>query len=423
MKVAENDTIKRDLEIVVERGTRFSLWWILDGRARIAGCRLIRDGVKALVKEYGKEYFIQICYEFIENTRKACSKRIKKVLFPGTYRGVTFYDIPNADQPVRYPEDHEIIIPLEMRVDPDGEIFMDLEGTSPAGPHPNNSTYWCTQGILSDMMIQVLYYDIKYNQGLYQASLDPKNLHIPKSILNPPDHTYAVSLWTVSQVTAGLLSLTVGRAYYAAGFREEVSSGSAGTTALTWAGTDQFGRPTSGANFEAAATGMDASATGDGLDVSYSTFNPEGDMTDAEVWEKICPLIYLSRKIQMDGGGFGKFRGGSGIHSLFLVENTDNLVVGCMATQGKVFTAQGSMGAYPGACNYKHIYADTNFHELVKERKPIPFFEGDHPEHPDYTEMMKGTLIRLAGQHPVYPRKRGDLVNQFSLSGGGLEIL
>jgi acetone carboxylase alpha subunit len=308
---------------------------------------------------------------------------------------------------------------MEMRVEPEGEIFLDLEGASPAGFHPNNSSYWCTQGIMSDMMIQVLYYDIKYNQGLYQASLEPRNLHIPPSIFNPPDHTYAVSLWTVSQVASGLLSLTIGRAYYAAGFREEVSAGAPGTTALTWAGTDQFGRPTSGANFEAAATGMDPSALTDGLDGCYATFNPEGDMTDAEVWERISPLIYMSRKIQMDGGGFGKFRGGSGIHSLYLVENTDNLVVGCMATQGKVFTAQGSMGAYPGTTNYKHIYRDTNFHELVEKRKPIPFFEGDDPEHPDYTKTMKGELLRLAGQHPVFPRKRGDFVNQFSLSSGG----
>jgi len=419
IKVVENEEIKRDLEIIVERGTRFPLWWILDGRARIAGCRMIRDGVKALVEEYGKEYFMQATYEYIENTRKACSEKIKNVLFPGIYHGATFYSIPNADLPVRYPEDHLILIPIEVRVEPQGEIFLDLEGASPAGFHPNNSTYWCTQGILSDMMIQVLYYDIKYNQGLYQASLEPRNLHIPASIFNPPDHTYAVSQWASSQCLAGLLSLTVGRAYYSAGFREEVSSGSTGCTALNWAGTDQFGRPTTGTNFEAAATGMDASAVADGPDSCYSTFNPEGDMTDAEVWEKIMPLIYLSRKVQMDGGGFGKYRGGSGIHSLFVVENTDNLDVGAVASPGEVFVTQGSMGGYPGATNYKHVYADTNFHELLKNKKPIPFFEGDDPERPDYTRMMKGKLIRLPGQHPVYLRKRGDLVSQFSLSGGG----
>jgi acetone carboxylase alpha subunit len=121
----------------------------------------------------------------------------------------------------------------------------------------------------------------------------------------------------------------------------------------------------------------------------------------------------------LDGGGFGRFRGGSGIQTLFLVENTDNLVVGAVATPGEVFPAQGAMGGYPGAANYKQVYADTNFHELVAQKKSIPFFEGDDPEHPDYTKMMRGRLIKVPGQHPVYPRKRGDLISQLSLSGGG----
>jgi acetone carboxylase alpha subunit len=164
---------------------------------------------------------------------------------------------------------------------------------------------------------------------------------------------------------------------------------------------------------------MDGSAVADGPDCCYSTFNPEGDMTDAEVWEKVHPLIYLSRKIQVDGGGFGKYRGGSGIQTLFVVENTDKLDVGAVATPGEVFSAQGTMGGYPGASNYKYAYADTNFRELIEKRRPIPFFEGDDPEHPDYTKVMQGQLIRLPAQHPVYTRKRGDLISQLSLSGGG----
>ena len=54
----------------------------------------------------------------------------------------------------------------------------------------------------------------------------------------------------------------------------------------------------------------------DGLDTAFSDFNAEGDMGDAEVWEQQMPQIFLVREIRKDGGGFGKFRGGSGIHSL-----------------------------------------------------------------------------------------------------------
>jgi acetone carboxylase, alpha subunit len=418
VKIAENDLVKRDLEIIVERGTRFSSWWILDNRARMAGARLIRDGVKDLVKEFGKDYFMAACYEYIENTRKVCSQKVKKVLFPGVYRGVTCYAIPNANLPVRYPEDHFLIIPLKMSVKASGEIFMDLEGASPPGYHPSNASYWGSQGMLSSMMIQTVYYDVKYNQGLYQASLEPRNLHIPPSVFNPPP-VYGVNQWSPAQALAGVFSMTVGRAFWAGGFREESSSGSTAGTGLTWEGTDQFGRPGTGINFEAAVTGMDACGVTDGPPVCYSTFNPEGDCTDAEIWEKLIPLIYVSRRIQVDGGGFGKYRGGAGLHSLFVVENTTNLMVGGVGATGEAFITQGIMGGYPAATSYRQIYRDTNFFEIVAEGKDIPFFENDAAEHPFNKETLTGTLVRYPSQHPQVRVNRGDLITSFTLSGAG----
>ena len=56
-KVAENDTLRRDYEIMIERCTRAPHFWLLDEKARIAGNCLIRESVKEIIKDMGLEYY------------------------------------------------------------------------------------------------------------------------------------------------------------------------------------------------------------------------------------------------------------------------------------------------------------------------------------------------------------------------------
>ena len=47
VKIAEQDRIKRDLEILVERGIRSPIYWLTDNRAKITGIQMIREEAKA----------------------------------------------------------------------------------------------------------------------------------------------------------------------------------------------------------------------------------------------------------------------------------------------------------------------------------------------------------------------------------------
>src|SRR5207245_7568848 len=86
VKVAENDRIKRDLEILVERGIRSPIFWLTDNRAKISGGQMIRNEVKGLIAQFGIEYFVKACREYIEDSRRAAHQRIRDVLYPGRYR-------------------------------------------------------------------------------------------------------------------------------------------------------------------------------------------------------------------------------------------------------------------------------------------------------------------------------------------------
>ena len=145
-------------------------------------------------KRYGAEYFVQTLYEFIEDTRRACRSKVSRVLFPGRYRAVAFHAVPWKDKPVRYPADHLLIVPLELSVRADGAIRLDFDGTSPAGLHSFNSSCPTTVGNMISMLIQNVFYDVKYNHGI-QHLLDGDRCRVPVSRLNPPDPSYAVGNW------------------------------------------------------------------------------------------------------------------------------------------------------------------------------------------------------------------------------------
>ena len=321
IKIAENDEFKRDLEILVERNTRTAVWWLLDSRARSAGINMIREGVKRLIDDYGYDYYRQASYEYIEDTRQACIKRLQDMLFPGKYHSAFFVDVPNEELPVRHKENFLLRVPIETTITPQGGLTFDFTGASPAGPFPHNTSLRGTLGCVINQLIQNVFYDIKYNQGSIQAY----NCIVPYSVINPPEFVYPTAEWLCGVLASGGVVDCISRAYYEMGYREEVWSGIPTVCVMHLGGKDQYGRPVSLSLFQPAFSGMPASGVFDGLDISYSFFNPETDITDAEMWEKIMPLVYLGRRILRDSGGFGKYRGGNSLEELFMVDSVPSI--------------------------------------------------------------------------------------------------
>jgi N-methylhydantoinase B/oxoprolinase/acetone carboxylase alpha subunit len=83
----------------------------------------------------------------IEEGRRFAINKIKTVLFPGKYRTVDFYDVLNAEQPVRFQKNYYVHEPLEIAVTKSGELTVDYDGTSSPGYHANNASLICATGL------------------------------------------------------------------------------------------------------------------------------------------------------------------------------------------------------------------------------------------------------------------------------------
>lgn len=393
LKVGEGDELRRDFDVLVERSVRSPIPWLTDNRAKLTGLRMIREAVKALIDEIGIDDYRKLAREYIEDTLRATREKVRRFLFPGRYREVGWrgITIPGIEGLLQ--------APCEMVIGRDGSIRLDFDGLSSAKRQPFQSTLPLFEGMLFNALIQHVFYDLRYNDGTFLAV----DLDVPKgSACNPDDIFLPTLLWGpayAGQVAAGQC---VARAYFAKGYREEVHASGALVSGNLAGGTDQYGRPFGAHCFEFAASGQFAMAFMDGLDTAISDFNPEGDMGDAEIWEQSMPQIWLGREIRKDGGGFGKYRGGSGIHSLYLTPEGSELEMGSFGT-APIFTAPGMMGGYPAPALYAWIGRNTNVKELIEAGEPLPCSEGEDFERPDFVRTIEAEWDFAHGQN--YPAR------------------
>ncbi len=389
LKIGENDRLRKDMDVLVDRGVRSSVSWLADNRAKLSGNIIIREAVKAIIAEIGQDSYGKLCREYIEDTRRATREKIRRSLFPGRYREVAWRGVTLPGQ------ESLLHAPCEMTVTADGSIRLDFDGLPSARRQPFQATLPLFEGMLFNGLIQNLFYDLRYNDG----TLLPVELHVPEgTVCNPSSIQLPTTLWGPAYGGMQACAQAVSRAWFARGYREEVHASGPLTSGNLAGGTDQYGRAFGSQCFEFAAAGMYGCAFMDGLDTAFSDFNAEGDMGDAEIWEQQMPQIWLAREIRKDGGGFGKFRGGNGIHSLYMIPDGADMEMGAFGSP-PIFSTAGLMGGYPASCLRLWVGTDTRLPELIASGASLPGGEGEDPGYPDFVRELGGQWEYVGGQN------------------------
>jgi N-methylhydantoinase B/acetone carboxylase alpha subunit len=355
MKVGEGDELARWHIERCRKQTRAPMYYLLDERTRLAGCHMIREAVERVILEEGVDRFKQFSREVIEEGRRSFKSRIREMTVPGRYRSPAFFDVTFADKPelpARARRDFMMHSPFEVRIGGDGVYELDFDGSSAWGYHSMNCTPSAMQGAIWVQFTQTLMCSDKVNDGAYFAI----RTNFPEgTIANLGDAEGSTGIaWAFLQPAFTGYPRTLSRALQARGFIEEViGSYSTSGNVIQGGGIDQYGNSSAIMNFEVAAQGMGAKYVLDGTDHCAAMFNPEGDMGDVEMWELICPMIYLSRRVKPSTAGPGRHRGGSSFESLSMVWNTPFWELQNLGTT-RCFYATGLFGGYPGSCAYVH---------------------------------------------------------------------
>jgi len=321
-KVGENDKLKKEYINRANTFTRMPFFFLLDTKARVAGCHMARDGILKLAERYGADAVKQLMKEFIEDSRRYASARVKSQTVPGRIRRRSAKDIIcEGKKTISEDQARNFLMfsAMEMNIDRNAKVTWSFEGTNKWLPLGVNSGMAGIQAVATCVFCNVVGFEY-HNSGSYG---DLKIIDAPAgSFANPYPVNPAAAYGSPWAGIMGFMSMgyeAFSRAYYSRGFVEEVMAG-------TWhcPGIDVHGKNLSDlyvalVNVEMVPGGMGSRAIGDGEDYSWGCIYPNADSGTVEGLESVGPYVWLSRRLAVDGGGKGKYRGGLGLNSLYMI--------------------------------------------------------------------------------------------------------
>lgn len=417
-RVGENDKFYKYYINKLKYSSRMPDWMILDEKARLSGCIMIREEIKKIIKEFGIEYYMKAIREAIEDGRRIFINKVKERLVPGRYRGEVHMAVPFKGLPHVHPinnRDFLLYSPIEVIIKENGTIHVSFEGACKWGYHPYNCMPSAMDGGLWISTVQLLAYDGKVNDGAYLAV----SQHLPKGSLVNCDYPYAATsiTWAFLIPAYAVYGMLLSIGFFARGFLEEVFQPSAGNSLMNFGGITQYGNIGAYSVFEMSANQSGARAVMDGIDAGYAIWNPESDQGNVELYELTGPAIWIGRRFVPNAHGYGMFRGGNGWVSQWLIWKTPLFNASCLGHGVLTGYVKGLFGGYPGPAWFSLVAKNTNISELIHKNIGFPAT----PE--EVMRMLKEGVLKgdiSIHKKPIWiDLKQNDVLSIFYTGGSG----
>lgn len=406
VKLVERGQIRRDILNMILRSVRTPRAMEVDIKARLAANERVRGRIIELIDDVGLDFFKKACRSLLDDARKQVKEKLKNFR-PGTYVARVYNDT------VGIRGDKLAIIQVEMEITKDGELNIRVPIVSPQLPSYNNSYLPAAEASAFYILLVQLAYDTRWNSALS----DVVHLDIlPHSRLNADaDQSVGYATVGIAQVFTNALTEAISRAYYSSGKKEETVASHNVVACEIWGGVDQYGRPCGNILSNVwPASGMGGRYGRDGINSSVQYFNPWNYTADAEGEEAFMPVLHWIAKHRANSGGFGKWRGGSGIKTIDIVHGSNNIFTYVIGTGGKIQVNQGLFGGYPSACIYSDRMVDTDFFERAEKKRKLPY------DFNEVKELLSGEYIPGPPTIPARLSKEGDIIIHSSIGGAGL---
>jgi N-methylhydantoinase B/oxoprolinase/acetone carboxylase alpha subunit len=417
-KIGRDDTVNKDYWLRAEYNLRTPIYWILDTKSMVSACLEVRERIYELIEEYGIDYYKRATRELIEESRQGHLERMKIMTVPGRYRvpAISCHTLEGKKGASAIAHDVLLNAPIEITIRTDGHLHLSFEGIGPQSWTPFNCALAATDGHLFVSLTQFMDYDGRVNDGAWYAI----SLNIPSGSWANPDNplTSIGGIWSVMMPCFGAWMRGMSRAFLARGFKEEIFVGMVTTPIFEGGGVNQYGMRSGVQNLECASEGSGARGIMDGIDNSYVGWNPESDMGNVEIWEQFLPILYLGRRIVRDHVGWGKYRSGTTMSSIYYMHNTPMWLVMSTIHSDLVFDNAGMCGGYPApTAKYTYTMTGSDLLERAQKQLPLPHVEGD-AQNPDIQRLLGGVFDVEKGFYHR-PLKTGDVWQFFYNTSGG----
>ncbi len=338
MKIGEHGVLREDiLEMVAAYGIRAPQMFIIDLKARAAGCDRARRRVIEMADRHGTDYVVGLLRKMLIVAEAGARKRIRS--WPdGKYRCNNFSDALGWTQ--------GLVRSCALTLVKEGDrLTFDFTGTSPENPSSYNCHAQATIGHVSNFIDEYVFHDLPISNATF-APIDfifPPNCCLNPDVRAATSNSVMIATGAMSAVHNCFSKAMFGTSMWS---QASASQGNAGN-ALVIAGLSQWKLPFADMlAYSLNTEGQGGRPTMDGVNAFGFPWCVYGRAPDVESLENEFPLLIPFSQHWRDSCGHGKHRGGVGTTQLWVTYQVPMLFFMAISDNSKIQTPQPLFGGY-----------------------------------------------------------------------------
>jgi N-methylhydantoinase B len=369
IKIAEKGQIKKDAFDSFIYQTRLPDLVGLDIRAGIAAGITAGKRLNNLVERYGIDTIRAAEDKLIKDSEIKLRSRLKE-LPDGIWHSQATY----IDSDGRTDRIYKIVGSM---IKNDDSLTLDFTGSSEQAPSAINCTFTGGEGRVMTMIGALLAHGIPINAGLTKPikMIFPEGSVVNANFPAPCGMATWLTNYQIGKVVLDLLSKML---FSVEKYRQEICAGWLGAISnqrLTGIGRD--GKPYAAVVLDEHAGGCGARPGSDGVDSGGAfTMSSAAILTNIENFERLYPVIYLFRRQCKDTGGPGKFRGGVGCDTAWIIHEVPKATWWLSGMGQEGMNSFPLFGGYPSNNNVFLLLRKSDVLERLKEANLPDSIEG-----------------------------------------------
>jgi N-methylhydantoinase B len=352
VKIVEAGRLRKDIERIYLRNTRTPDMNALNLRAKIAAQVTTRERLRDIIREFGRDTFLDLQHQILDYVRTSLRQRIGK-LPDGVWYSHAFLDHDGV---------HDRMYRFRLKLTKSGEkLIFDFTGTSKQALGAINSAYSGLIGGVVQTIFPLLCFDLPWSHG---AVADCIEIISEPGTVNNATFPAATSMATVNscQITGNVIWEAFARMFSCVDeLRDEVAGLCYGGVAMAvLAGRRANGTPFVNM-FTDSVGGGGARSFRDGVDTCGNMVAPGYAIPNAERIESLFPVLYVYRKERAETAGAGTWRGGVGIEYMIVPHKgsgeIEAIFFGSAAAHCET---KGAAGGFPGSVQRSLILREAD---------------------------------------------------------------
>jgi N-methylhydantoinase B len=409
LKLVEKGEFREDVFRSLTQQCRDPEYVGLDLKSQIASNNVCAKRYNELIEKLGLDFVGQAGAKMIADSERLARARLRKLPNGKWFSRVFGTAWDRREGKVK---EYQIVCAMSKKGE---DLVLDFTGTSAEMTDSTNSTLAGTIAQIAVVMTDFLFWDVPWSDG----RLRPVKIHVPEgSILNCTFPAACGEAPAVGVQAKIAVSDCIARMLYSAGYQDINAPWQGiwytGGPGFFYGGHNRDGIPVAQGLYDGHGAGLGATPTRDGVHCGGNMNIPSGGISDVERIEMQYPFLYFTRNLYLDGGGAGKFNGGTGSFRIYMIYGSQDCSVS-YRPYSRLPEGVGLFGGNPaGIGGIRAVYQTAG--ASLMER----LTSGQYPVQPDQIESGNwGTVA-----HPAEIKGRVNLpeftiVADFVAGGGG----